>query len=87
MLPPGPVHLAPGPAEHRVIDRHPQVRARFGQRQHHQLRDRQAQLVKLPAGPGKEVMRPVMRPGALHGSCQQHAHHRAAAHLARQPRG
>jgi len=65
MLPPGSVHLAPGPAEHRIIDRYPQVRARRHQQQHDQLRDGQAELVNFPAGPGEEVMRPVMRPGVL----------------------
>jgi hypothetical protein len=85
MLPPGPVDLAAGPAEHRVIDRHAQPVARPGQQHHRQLRDRQPELVKLPAGAGEEVVRPVMRPGVLQGTAQQHAHHGPAADLARQP--
>lgn len=59
--------------------------ARPGQQHHRQLRDRQAELVKLPAGAGEEVVRPVMRPGVLQGTAQQHANHGPAADLARQP--
>jgi hypothetical protein len=46
----------------RVIDRDLQVSARRDQHQHRQLRDGQAELVQVPAGPGEEVMRPVMPP-------------------------
>jgi len=80
VLPAGPVHLAPAAAEHRVIDGHAQISAGRHRQQHRQLRDRQAELVKVPAGAGEEVMRPVMRPGMLQAAAQQHAHHGAAAH-------
>ena len=65
MLPAGAVHLATGPAEHRVIDGHAQVRAGRQHHQHDKLRDGQAELIDLPAGPGEEVMCPVMRPHVL----------------------
>ena len=85
MLPARPVDLAAGPAEHRVIHRHLQVSAGWQHQQHRKLRDRQAELVQLPAGAGEEVVRPVMRPGVLQAGTQQHAHHGAAADLPGQP--
>ena len=85
MLPAGAVHLATGPAEHRVIDGHAQVRAGRQHQQHDQLRDGQAELIDLPAGPGEEVMRPVMRPHVLQAAARQHARHRPPVHPARQP--
>jgi hypothetical protein len=85
MLPPGAMHFATAAAEHRVIDGHPQVRAGRHQQQHDRLRDGQAELVKLPAGPGEEVMSAVMRPCSLQAAARQHAHDRAAVHPARQP--
>jgi len=65
VLPAGPVHPPPAAAEHRVIDGHAQISARLGHQQDRQLRDRQAELVRFPAGPGEEVVRQVMRPGML----------------------
>ena len=87
MLPARPVHLAPAAAEHRIIDRYPQVSARRHHQHHRQLRDRQAELVNLPAGAGEEIVRPVMRPDVLQGPAQQHAHHGTAAHPPGQPGG
>jgi hypothetical protein len=84
MSPPGPVRLAHGPAEHRIVDGHPQVRAGRHQ-QRGQVRDGQAELVQFPAGAGEEVMRPVMRPGMLQAAAQQHAHHGTAPHPPGQP--
>jgi hypothetical protein len=85
VLPPGLVDLPPGPAEHGIVSRHAQVRARRHHEHHRQLRNRQAELVKLPAGPGEEVMRPVMRPHVLQAAAQQHPGHGAAAHPPGQP--
>ena len=50
MLPGRPVHLAAGPAEHRVIDRHRQRLPGRDQQHHSQPRDRQVQLIEIPAG-------------------------------------
>ena len=58
MLPAGPVHPAPAAAEHRVIDGHARISARLGHQQDRQLRDRQAELVKFPAGPLRLMNRP-----------------------------
>jgi hypothetical protein len=54
MLPARPVDLATAAAEHRIIDRHAQAVARPGQQQRRELRDRQAELVKLPSGAAKK---------------------------------
>ena len=79
MLPPGPVHLAPGPPEHRVIDGHAQVRAGRQHQQRDQLRDRQAELIDLPSGPGEEVMCPIMRRQSRRNRpIASHQHHRQA---------
>jgi hypothetical protein len=87
VLPCRAVDLAPGPPEHRVVDRDPQVSAGRDQEHHRDLRDAQAELVDLPAGAGKEVVRPVMRPQAVQARAQQHPGHRPAARLPGQARG
>jgi site-specific DNA recombinase len=86
MLPGRPVHLAAGPAEHRVTDRHHQRLPGRDQQHHSQPRDRQAQLIEIPAGPGEEVMRPVMRPAPAQARPGQHPAHRPPPHLPGQPR-
>ncbi len=81
MLPGRPVDLAAGPAEQRVTGRrHHRLPGRH-QQHHDHPRHRQAQLVKLPGGPGEEVMRPVMRPAPGQPCAQQHPAHRPAPDL------
>ncbi len=81
MLPPGAVHLRAGPDAYRVVQRDGHVRARVDQGIYDQAGNRQAELVELPAGPGEEVVRAVMRPGPLQARAQQHAHHGTAPDL------
>ena len=61
--------------------------ARRDQQRDRHPRDRHAQLIDLPPGPGKEIVRPVMRPHPGHARAQQHPAHRAAPHLPAQPHG
>ena len=86
MLPARPVDLAAGAAEHRVVDRDPQGGARRQEQQDRQRRDGQAQVVGVPAGPGEEAVRPVVRPRPGQARAQQHPGHRPAAGLPGQPR-
>jgi hypothetical protein len=54
MLPGRAGHLAAGPVEHRIIDRHRHRLPGRHQQRHHQPGDRHAQLIKLPGGPAKK---------------------------------
>jgi hypothetical protein len=85
MLPARPVDLAARPAEHRVVHRHPQFPARRDQQRDGEPGDAQAELVRVPAGPREEVVRPVMRPQPLQGRPQQHPGDGPPARLAGQP--
>ena len=68
--------LLPPPPEQGVIDRRGHRFPGRHQQRHRQPRDGQAQVVRVPPGPGEEGMRPVMTPGPGQARPGQHAAHR-----------
>ena len=71
----------------RVVDRDGHRVPGGHQQRHHQPGHRQAQVVRVPPGPGEEPVRPVMRPDPGQSRPGEHAAHRPPPGLREEPAG